>query len=141
MKTIEDMLAFKLLLAKNAMIDRRTHCEFSTLGLTRGNFVTLAIIVQYPGITQSELSQKNLKDKNVIGHLVDKLEEKALVERRKGEKDRRSYQLYATKAGQEMVQTNWDDFFNHGKAVLTEDEEKTLLGLLDKLVMEEENSK
>uniref|UniRef100_UPI003F693A83 MarR family winged helix-turn-helix transcriptional regulator n=1 Tax=Streptococcus pluranimalium TaxID=82348 RepID=UPI003F693A83 len=141
MKTIEDMLAFKLLLAKKAMIDRRIHCEFSALGLTRGNFVTLAIIVQYPGITQSELSQKNLKDKNVIGHLVDKLEEKALVERRKGEKDRRSYQLYATKAGQEMVQTNWDGFFNHGKAVLTENEEKTLLGLLDKLVMEEENSK
>ncbi|MDY4511101.1 MarR family transcriptional regulator [Streptococcus hyovaginalis] len=137
MHRIEETLAFKLLLAKHALIDKRSQLEFAVMGLTRGNFVTLAIIAQYPGITQSELSLKNLKDKNVIGHLVDKLEQKSLIKRSKCQTDRRSYQLFVTDKGQAVVDGNWESFFNHGRTVLTSEEEKTLSHLLEKLLQEE----
>lgn len=107
MNELKDTLCYKLLDVYN-QIHESTKSAFQELGIKRENYVTMYFIGKNPGITQAELADLKHKDRNVIGKNIDKLEEKQYVQRVRGKQDRRSFSLYLTEAGQQVVHNYWD---------------------------------
>jgi DNA-binding MarR family transcriptional regulator len=73
-------------------------------GLRIGTFSALAVVIESPGISQSQLSQVlNIKRSGVVV-VVDELEGAGVLERARVEGDRRAYSLRVTPEGERLWQ-------------------------------------
>ena len=63
-------------------------------GMTRAQFVILKRLSRTPGLSQNELAAIVEVEPITIGRLIDRLEVRGLVERRKDPKDRRIHRLH-----------------------------------------------
>ena len=106
MNIVKETLGYKLHKIYN-QIQKATRGSLKEEGITGENYITMHYIFENPGITQAQLADINQKDRNVIGKIIDKLEEKRLVKRIRGEKDRRSFKLYLTENGKSVVAKYW----------------------------------
>lgn len=72
----------------------------------------------------------------MISKSIDKLEEKQYVERMRGKNDRRSYSLYLTASGEQVVQDYWPSLLA-GEAErlqrLTMEEQKVFFEMIKRL--------
>lgn len=136
MRLLQETLGFKLFSLFN-QIQEIGKNDFKDLGITRGNYVVMYFINENPGITQAELADVTQKDRNVVTKTIDKLEEKGFVKRVRGEKDRRSFTLFLTDSGEQIVSDYWHILID-GEAELLEkltaEEQEMFLKLTDKLV-------
>jgi DNA-binding MarR family transcriptional regulator len=69
------------------------------IGESPGRFATLTLIARNPGISQTELSHANGRDKSSLTPVVEDLVRRGLVERKRMRQDRRTYRLNVTPAG------------------------------------------
>ena len=135
MNIAKEPLSFKLLKMYRQM-RASSKLQLKDKGITQDNYLTMHYIFENPGITQAELADINQKDRNVIGKLIDKLEEKKLVRRERGKKDRRSFCLYLTDAGNAAVKKYWSAVTKMEKKhiqKLSEEEQQTFFKLLEKI--------
>lgn len=135
MNMVKESLSFKLLKVCKQM-RASAKVQFGETGITQDNYLTMHYIFENPGITQAELADINQKDRNVIGKLIDKLEEKKLVRRERGTKDRRSFRLYLTDAGSKAVSKYWtivDKIETKRIQRLSPEEQQMFLALLAKI--------
>lgn len=133
-------ICYKLIVLRDK-IHEYTKNEFKEFGITYGNYVTLSIIYEHPGITQAKLAELNHKDKNVIVQTIDKLEKNQYVQRVRDEKDRRAYTLQMTPDGEAVINCSQQIVANGEKKLLqrlTEKEQQQFMALLDKLYGEKE---
>jgi DNA-binding MarR family transcriptional regulator len=63
-------------------------------GMTRAQFVILKRLSRTPGLSQNELAEIVEVEPITIARLIDRLEARGLVERRKDPKDRRIHRLH-----------------------------------------------
>jgi DNA-binding MarR family transcriptional regulator len=75
------------------------------IGESPGRFATLTLIARNPGISQTELSLANGRDKSSLTPVVEDLVRRGLVERRRMDSDRRTYSLNMTPAGKTVLTT------------------------------------
>ncbi len=68
-----------------------------------GHFTVLTLIDLNPGINQSMLARCMYLDRSTMVPVLDQLESKAWMERRKKPGDRRSYALYLTRLGEKVL--------------------------------------
>jgi DNA-binding MarR family transcriptional regulator len=73
------------------------------IGESPGRFATLMLIGRNPGISQTELSLANGRDKSSLTPVVEDLVRRGLVERKRMDKDRRAYRLNLTAAGEKTL--------------------------------------
>lgn len=73
------------------------------IGESPGRFATLTLIARNPGISQTELSLANGRDKSSLTPVVEDLVRRGLVERKRMDLDRRAYRLSLTAAGQKTL--------------------------------------
>jgi DNA-binding MarR family transcriptional regulator len=73
------------------------------IGQSPGRFATLTLIDRNPGISQTELSQATGRDKSSLTPVLDSLVRRGLVERRRMDRDRRTYRLTLTPAGRKVL--------------------------------------
>jgi DNA-binding MarR family transcriptional regulator len=73
------------------------------IGENPGRFATLTLIARNPGISQTELSQANGRDKSSLTPVVEDLVRRGLVERKRMNSDRRTYRLNLTPAGKKTL--------------------------------------
>jgi DNA-binding MarR family transcriptional regulator len=73
------------------------------VGESPGRFATLTIIARNPGISQTELSHANGRDKSSLTPVVEDLVRRGLVERKRMNSDRRTYRLKVTPAGKKVL--------------------------------------
>lgn len=136
MRILQETLGFKLFSLFN-QIQEIGKKDFKDIGITRGNYVVMYFINENPGITQAELADITQKDRNVVTKTIDKLEEIGFVQRVRGEKDRRSFSLFLTNSGKQIVNDYWHILID-GEAELlgklTAEEQKMFLKFIDKLV-------
>ncbi|NIZ15253.1 MarR family winged helix-turn-helix transcriptional regulator [Phaeobacter sp. HF9A] len=99
-------------------------------------FSALSLIVQFPGITQSELARKLGIERSGLVAIVDELEGRGYLQRQAVPGDRRVQALAPTEAGQaaylraqEVVREHEAKLLAH----LTAQERETLLSLLRKI--------
>jgi len=77
-------------------LDRRARGQ----GLTRSQWLALARLARFPGVSLSELAEMLEMEKAPAGRLIDRLEEGGWVRRDPDAKDRRIKRLYPTAAAQ-----------------------------------------
>jgi len=75
------------------------------IGESPGRFATLTLIARNPGISQTELSHANGRDKSSLTPVVEDLVRRGLVERKRMDSDRRTYRLNVTPSGKKMLTT------------------------------------
>jgi len=75
------------------------------VGERPGRFATLTIIARNPGISQTELSQANGRDKSSITPVIEDLVRRGLVARKRVRADRRVWRLTLTAAGKKTLAT------------------------------------
>ena len=95
---LEDFIGFKLRLAQDtsfAVFSR----QVGSHRVRPGNFASLAVIGENPGLTQAALGQAIARDKSSVTPLVKGLEQDGLIERRPSATDRRSVTLWLTEDG------------------------------------------
>lgn len=73
------------------------------LDLTSVQFAALDAIAQEPGIDQASLAATISFDRATIGSVIERLENKGLVERVVSEHDRRARQLRLTRGGERLL--------------------------------------
>ncbi len=107
----------------------------SVPGVSPGQVGMLVLIEANPGVTQGRLAAAMGLDRSTMVGLVDALEARALIERRRGE-DRRTNRLSLTRAGRLLLAQAKRRIARHEKRVaarLSTAERAQLLALLDKL--------
>ncbi len=107
----------------------------SVRGVSPGRLGMLVLVESNPGVTQSRLAEAIGLDRSTLVGLIDALEERGLVERRRGE-DRRTNGLWLTRSGRALLVRTKRHVEQHEKRIaarLSRAEREQLLALLAKL--------
>jgi DNA-binding MarR family transcriptional regulator len=126
------LLGYRLRLAQQAVFR-----DFaSSVGeLSPGRVGILLLLEANPGVPQGRLAQAVSLDRSTMVGIVDMLEERGLIERRRG-RDRRTNGLWLTEDGRALVARLKRRIQAHERRVaarLTAQERAQLLALLEKL--------
>lgn len=76
------------------------------LEMTSVQFAALDAVAQQPGIDQASLAATISFDRATIGGVIDRLEQRGLLQRVVGARDRRARQLQPTPAGRRMLKAS-----------------------------------
>ncbi|MEV0895313.1 MarR family transcriptional regulator [Actinoplanes sp. NPDC049802] len=125
-----------LLARARAVTSGAANARLAPLGLKVRQLSVLWLACQDPGPSQRELSEFLGLDPSQVVALVDELQRRGLVERRAGERDRRSRIIVATADGVRLLDRGLAAVRAAGDASfanLTDRERKTLTELLTKV--------
>ncbi len=100
--TRERDLAFLLVDAGRKLNDAYD-LHMNPLGLSRANWRVVAYVSRTPGISQTELAASIECSRMAITSLLDRLQDKGLIERRLVESDRRVKAVFLTRSGRALV--------------------------------------
>jgi DNA-binding MarR family transcriptional regulator len=95
-------VGFNLRMAQEAAFQAFSRLS-QEIGERPGRFATLTLIARNPGISQTELSLANGRDKSSLTPVVEDLVRRGLVERARMDTDRRTYSLSLTPAGKKVL--------------------------------------
>lgn len=99
---LPDLLGFHLRLAHVAMY-RDFALAMADLELTQKQGATLQLIGANAGVSQVDLAATLGTDRATMMAIVDRLEQRGFIVRRRSKEDRRRQELYLTEAGEAMV--------------------------------------
>ncbi len=100
--TLERWVGFNLRMAQEHAFEAFSR-RSQEIGESPGRFATLTLIARNPGISQTELSHANGRDKSSLTPVVEDLVRRGLVERKRMREDRRTYRLNLTPAGKRTL--------------------------------------
>jgi DNA-binding MarR family transcriptional regulator len=106
------------------------------LGLTPPQFDVIATLGNTKGFNFKELGEKTLITKGTLTGVIDRLEEKGLVQRQMDQHDRRMFQVVLTKQGEEIFEKVFPAQILHFRKqfqTLTSEEHEEILTALRKL--------
>lgn len=83
------------------------HLEYlaDDLNLTPGQFSLLSLLAGNPGISQKAISRTTGVDTSTMSPALDALARRGLINRARAERDRRSYSLSLSPAGEDLLAT------------------------------------
>jgi DNA-binding MarR family transcriptional regulator len=125
------LLGYQLRLAQIAVF-KDFAASARDFDVSPGRFGMLVLIEANPGVTQTRLADAVNLDRSTLVAVLDQLEERGLVERRRGA-DRRTNGLWLTRRGRLLVARMKERIRAHEErlaARLSEAERRTLLVLL-----------
>lgn len=97
-----ELPAFRALIACCRQVERVAGRHVEALGLTHPQFDVIATLGDTPGMTVSELSELTLITRGTLKPVLDRLEERGLLTRCKGERDARQVVVTLTPEGQHL---------------------------------------
>lgn len=126
------LIGYRLRLAQQAVF---TDFADSVRGLSPGRLGILLLIDANPGLTQSRLAEAVRRDRSTMVAVLDELEARGLIARRRGE-DRRTNGLWLTRSGRTFLTAAMRRVYAHERrlsARLSAKERVQLFALLDRL--------
>src|SRR5215472_719133 len=99
---LANWVGFNLRMAQEAAFQAFSR-RSQDIGERPGRFATLTLIARNPGISQTELSQANGRDKSSLTPVVEDLVRRGLIERKRTNSDRRTYRLNITPSGKKVL--------------------------------------
>ena len=129
---LPELLGYRLRLAQQAVF---RDFAASVQGLSPGRVGLLILIDANPGVTQSRLAEAAHRDRSTMVGVLDLLQGRGLVERRRGA-DRRTNGLWLTRAGRALLVRALRAIARHERRIaasLSAAERRQLLGLLGKI--------
>jgi len=103
-------------------------------GMTRAQWIILVRVWREPGLTQQELADILEVEPISVGRLVDKLEERKLVERRRDPKDRRVWRLHNLPAAEPILDIIMDYRNEFNAKIMTGFSQAEVGDFIDKLL-------
>ena len=129
---LHGLLGYQLRLAQQAVF---RDFAASVQGLSPGRVGLLIFIDANPGVTQSRLAEAAELDRSTMVGVLDQLEARGLIERRRGA-DRRTNGLWLTRAGRTLLARALRGIVRHEQRIATRlsaAERRQLLALLGKI--------
>ena len=126
------LLGYRLRLAQQAVF---RDFAASVQGLSPGRVGLLIYIDANPGVTQSRLAEAAERDRSTMVGVLDQLQARGLIERRRGD-DRRTNGLWLTRAGRALLARALRAIDRHERRIATRlsaAERRQLLALLGKI--------
>lgn len=77
--------------------------ELAPLNITSGQFGLIMFLSHHDGISQGDLVEELMVDKGTVARSIQRLIEEGYVEKRRDPQDGRSFQLFITQKGKEIV--------------------------------------
>ncbi|HVZ53116.1 MAG TPA: MarR family transcriptional regulator [Pseudolabrys sp.] len=99
---LANWIGFNLRMAQEATFQAFSRLSLE-IGENPGRFATLTLIGRNPGISQTELSHANGRDKSSLTPVVEDLVRRGLVQRKRLSSDRRTYRLSLTTDGKKVL--------------------------------------
>jgi DNA-binding MarR family transcriptional regulator len=84
-------------------------------GLTHGQFDILATLGNTCGMSYKELGERTLITKGTLTGVIERLEQKGLVERERNRADKRSFFVRLTPQGEDLFRDVFPKVIEHGK--------------------------
>jgi DNA-binding MarR family transcriptional regulator len=84
-------------------------------GLTHAQFDIIATLGNTPGMSYKELGERTLITKGTLTGVIERLEQKGLVERERNSGDKRSFFIRLTAAGEALFRDVFPKVVAHGK--------------------------
>jgi len=139
---LEEFVPFKLAVLSDAVSKLIARDYSDRFGITIAEWRVMALVSQYDEVRAHTVVDKTPMDKVAVSRAVAALVEKGLLEKRTSETDRRSALLHLSAKGsdiateiQAVAKAHNDDVLQ----ALSKAEQKTLHGLLDKLIVQAKN--
>jgi DNA-binding MarR family transcriptional regulator len=132
---LDGLLGYRLRRAQGAM-HRDFMAAVASLELTQKQTATLWLINSNPGVAQVSVAAALGMDRATMMSIVDRLEERGLVIRKRSNTDRRRQELYLTPAGQNTLRKAKARIVKHEKrfkSLFTPAELEALVAALQKL--------
>ena len=136
MGMLPGLIGYQLRLAQRAIFTDFAETVDSA-GISPGLFGILVIIGTNPGLTQQALADAARLDRSTVVTVLDKLEDRRLVERHAA--DRRSNGLFLTRSGTSLLRRLKRQVTQHERRVvrnLSAKERSQLLALLQRILPE-----
>lgn len=99
---LKNWIGFNLRMAQAAAFQAFAR-QSREIGGSPGRFATLTLIGKNPGISHTALSRANGRDKSTLTPLIEDLVQRGLVRRTRTRKDRRTFRLTLTRAGERLL--------------------------------------
>ena len=99
---LANWIGFNLRMAQEAAFQAFSR-RSQEIGESPGRFATLTLIARNPGISQTELTHADGRDKSSLTPVVEDLVRRGMVERKRMRDDRRTYRLNLTPAGKKTL--------------------------------------
>jgi len=119
-QSLRELTGYRLRRSTSAALSKMKSV-FAKFGLRRTTYSTLALIVEYPGLRQSQLAETLGIERPNFVQIVDELEKTGLVFRKPAEDDRRAYAMQPTPDGIVL--------FNKARTAVQQVDEKLTSGL------------
>ena len=103
---LTDMVGVELRIAQ--ILADKAYSTSQDARMPSGHFTVLTLIDLNPGINQSSLARSMYLDRSTMVPILDQLESKGWMERRKKPGDRRAYALYLTRQGKRILKETGD---------------------------------
>jgi DNA-binding MarR family transcriptional regulator len=132
---LPDLLGFQLRMAHVAVY-RDFATAMETLELTQKQCAILQLIGANSGVSQVDLASTLGTDRATMMAIIDRLDQRSLLERRRSTVDRRRQELYLTSAGEEMLKTAKRIIAEHERhftSLFTKDELKAFMNALTRI--------
>jgi DNA-binding MarR family transcriptional regulator len=132
---LEELLGYRVRRAQGAM-HRDFVASLASLALTQKQAATLWLIGSNPGVSQTALAGALGMDRATMMSVIDRLEERGLVIRKRSVSDRRRQELHLTPLGLTTLKKSKTKISEHERRFtrgLSPSELETLLTLLSKL--------
>lgn len=132
---LDGIVGFHIRLAHGAVYRHFTE-TFTDLGLTQKQVSVLWLVGDEPGVAQIELGQRLRMDRATTMTIVNRLEQRGYVQRRRSRSDGRKQALYLTSAGEAALAGAKSCIASHEawlKARFTADEVEKLVEMLERI--------
>jgi len=129
---LPELLGYRLRLAQQVVF---RDFAASVQGLSPGRVGLLILIDANPGVTQSRLAEAARRDRSTMVGVLDQLEVRGLIERRRGQ-DRRTNGLWLTRAGRALLGRALRSIARHERRIasrLSAADRRRLLELLGRI--------
>ncbi len=134
---LADYIGFHLRMAQDASF-RAFARHAGVRDLKPGRFAAMTVISNNPGITQAALGRAIARDKSSVTPLIQELERRGLVSRRRSPADRRSIALSLTATGEETLARLMTHAVEHDRRLdeIVGQQKPEFIGLLKKIADE-----
>lgn len=103
-KTIDALNSYIKLIRSAESLSSKINLKLNEQGLTESQFSVLDALFHLGSMKQREIGKKILKSGGNITMVINNLEKRDLVQRKRGEKDKRQFIIHLTTKGRNLIQ-------------------------------------
>lgn len=120
----------------------QTHMKEAGYDLTAVQFAAMSVLLENPGLEQTQIAEKIAYDRATIGGVIDRLEKKDYVSRVISQQDRRAREVRLTEEGKRLVAETYPIVEALQREILSglnEEEQQQFLGLARQVIVANKN--